>query len=164
MGGFRVYAYMYIYIYRVVNTPYIILCHGYMGRVPIAFAGVGAAENKGIAFGGFSHNIVTLSLGLMGHRFGGGVLSLLGLFAWFLYLTAFLICEYWQLLICGVWTSAKWELTEPQPVPFQESPKKPEWSRIQQLSAVLNVRYLQFIGMRQALANTSIFRRYWTCL
>ena len=31
------------------------------GGGPIAFAGVGAAENKGIAFGGFCHNIVTLS-------------------------------------------------------------------------------------------------------
>ena len=27
---------------------------------PIAFAGCGAAENKGIAFGGFCHSIVTL--------------------------------------------------------------------------------------------------------
>ena len=27
---------------------------------PIAFAGFGAAENKGIVFGGFSHNIDTL--------------------------------------------------------------------------------------------------------
>ena len=30
------------------------------GGSPIAFAGLGAAEKKGIAFGGFSHNTVTL--------------------------------------------------------------------------------------------------------
>ena len=30
------------------------------GGGPIAFAGFGAAENQGIAFGGFCHNIVTL--------------------------------------------------------------------------------------------------------
>ena len=30
------------------------------GGGPIAFAGFGAAENEGIAFGGFSHKIVTL--------------------------------------------------------------------------------------------------------
>ena len=30
------------------------------GPIDNAFAGFGAAENKGIAFGGFCHNIVTL--------------------------------------------------------------------------------------------------------
>ena len=54
----------------LVNTPYILLCHDQIGGGgPIAFAGFGAAENKGIAFG--------VSLGLRGHRFGG-FLSLLG--------------------------------------------------------------------------------------
>ena len=48
---------------------------------PIAFAGFGAAENKGIAFRSFSHNTVTLESGTEGASLrggGGGVLSLLG--------------------------------------------------------------------------------------
>ena len=52
------------YLCMFVNTPYTILCHGQMGGGPIAFAGVGAAENKGIAFGfwgvlpQYSHTLV----------------------------------------------------------------------------------------------------------
>ena len=50
---------------------------------PIAFAGFSAAENEGLAFGGVSHTIVTLQSWTEGGiaSGGGGVLSLLGLFA-----------------------------------------------------------------------------------
>ena len=38
----------------------------------MAVAGLGAIENKGKAFGGFSPNIVALSSWTEGHRFGWG--------------------------------------------------------------------------------------------
>ena len=43
-----------------------------MGGGPIAFAGLGAAENKGAAFGGFCLNLVTIQSWTEGASLRGG--------------------------------------------------------------------------------------------
>ena len=53
----------------------LILCHGQMGGGPIAFAGFGATESKGIGFGSFCHNIVTLWSWTEGASLRGGPIA-----------------------------------------------------------------------------------------
>ena len=69
-------AHVYIYNTRVYMSvrqySWLIPCHGcFKWGGPVAVACFGAAENKGIAVGGFSHNMVTLQSWTEGHRFGG---------------------------------------------------------------------------------------------
>ena len=45
------------------------------GGGPIAFAGFGTDENRGIAFGGFCHNIVTLQSWTDGASLRGGPIA-----------------------------------------------------------------------------------------
>ena len=116
---YNIYIYLYIYMsvrqYSLYNpVPWT------NGGGPIAFAGFGAAENKGISFGGFCLNIVTIQSWTEGASLRGGVLSLLGVFARFLYLTAFLllvpdtrvstiahicigVCTYMHICICFIY-------------------------------------------------------------
>ena len=62
------------------------------GADPIAFSGFGAAENKGIAFGGLSHNVITLQSWTEGASlWRGGHIASGTFFARILYLTALLL-------------------------------------------------------------------------
>ena len=79
------YIYIYIHIYPYFHMS--VRQYSFYNPVPwttgggpIAFARFGAAENKGIAFGGFCHNIVTLLSWTEGASLRGGPIAL-GLFA-----------------------------------------------------------------------------------
>ena len=96
---YYVYLYTYIYIYEHSSILLVKSCaRDKRGGVLSLLRGLAQLKTK-VSFFEVPATIWSrFSPGLRGHRFGSGVLSLLGLFAWLLYVTAFLLlvhdCSY----------------------------------------------------------------------